>query len=198
VKPLLVATRNPGKLREIESILGPGVPLRYLVDYPEAHDVEEDGDTFEANALKKATEMCAVTGLITLADDSGLEVDALNGAPGVYSARFAGPEATDDDNNAKLLDLLKHTPDNERQARFRCVIAIVSPEGNAKTVSDAWEGSIIHEARGENGFGYDPLFFSPEDGTTSAELAPETKNRASHRGKALRAGKPLILEFLED
>lgn len=198
MKPLLVATGNAGKLKEIEAILGHDVPLRALADFPDAHEVVEDGETFVANAIKKASEMCDFTGLITLADDSGLEVDALDGAPGIYSARFAGPMATDADNNRKLLKLLADVPDDQLQARFRCTIAIVTPEGEIKTASDAWEGHIVREPRGEHGFGYDPLFFSPEHGTTSAELDRAEKNRASHRGKALRAAKGMILETLID
>jgi XTP/dITP diphosphohydrolase len=198
VKSLLVATGNAGKLKEIEDILGSEVSLKNLADFPDAHEVVEDGDTFEANAIKKASEMCTLSGLITLADDSGLEVDALDGAPGIYSARFAGPEATDAENNKKLLGLLADIPDGKRQARFRCVIAIVTPAGDVKTTSGAWEGHIIHDPRGKNGFGYDPLFFSPKHGKTSAELEREQKNRASHRGKALRAAKLLILEPLRD
>ncbi len=198
MKPLLVATRNPGKLKEIEAILGSEVALVSLADYPETHEVVEDGDTFEANAIKKAVETANATGLTTLADDSGLEVDALDGAPGVYSARFAGPDATDADNNEKLLTLLSGLPEERRQARFRCVVAVVVPGGEARTATAAWEGRIVHEPRGDNGFGYDPLFFSPAHGTTSADLPPEEKNRASHRGKALRAARPLILEALRD
>ena len=198
MKPLLIATGNRGKLREIEAILGNEVNLKNLADFPDAHEVIEDGGTFEANAIKKASEMCKLTGLITLADDSGLEVDFLDGAPGIYSARFAGPDTTDEDNNKKLLGLLENVPNGKRQARFRCVIAIVTPDGEVKTISGTWEGHIIHEPRGTNGFGYDPLFFSPEQRKTSAELEREQKNRVSHRGKALRAAKSLILDTLGD
>ncbi len=198
MKPLLIATGNKGKLKEIKAILGSEVHLKNLADFPDVHEVIEDGDTFEANAIKKASEMCTLTGLITLADDSGLEVNILDGAPGIYSARFAGPDTADEDNNKKLLGLLADVPNGKRQARFRCVIAIVTPVGEVKTISGTWEGHIIHEPRGENGFGYDPLFFSPEHGKTSAELEREQKNRASHRGKALRAAKSLILETLGD
>ena len=198
MRPLLVATRNAGKLKEIEAILGNEVELKGLADYPDAHEVVEDGDTFEANAIKKAVEIANATGMTTLADDSGLEVDALDGAPGVYSARFAGPHATDADNNEKLLALLSEIAEDRRQARFRCVIAVVAPGGEARTATAAWEGHIIREPRGDYGFGYDPLFFSSEHGSTSAELPLEAKNRASHRGKALRAAKPLILEALRD
>ena len=198
MKSLLIATHNKGKLKEIQAILGEDVTLKTMADYPEVPEVVEDGDTFEANAIKKAVEVAEATGEITLADDSGLEVDALGGAPGVYSARYAGEDATDQKNNDKLLKQLADIPDSKRQARFRCVIAVVKPGGEPKTETAAWEGHIVHEPRGEQGFGYDPLFFSPEHGQTSAELPRETKNRASHRGKALRAARPLILEMLED
>ncbi len=196
MKPLLVATRNAGKLKEIEAILGNDVTLKSLADYPEAHEVVEDGDTFEANAIKKAVETANATGQITLADDSGLEVDALDGAPGVYSARFAGLDATDADNIKKLLSLMAGVPEEKRCARFRCVIAVVTPDGEARTATGVWEGRIVGEPRGDNGFGYDPLFFSPENGCTSAELSPETKNLTSHRARALRAAKAIILEAL--
>ncbi len=198
MRPLLVATHNAGKLREIQAILGSDVTLKTMSGYPEIPEVVENGETFEANAIKKAVEVAEVTGMVTLADDSGLEVDALDGAPGVYSARFAGPNATDDLNNAKLLNLLADIPEAERQARFRCVIAVASPGDEPKTETGAWEGRIVNEARGGQGFGYDPLFFSPEHGKTSAELPRDTKNRASHRGKALRAAKTAILEALRD
>lgn len=198
MKALLVATGNAGKLKEIRAILGDEVELKSLADYPDVPEVIEDGDTFEANAIKKAVEVARATGEVTLADDSGLEVDALDGAPGIYSARFSGPGATDERNNRKLLDLLADVPDDALTARFRCVIAVVGPDGEPRTAAAAWEGTIVRAPRGDNGFGYDPLFFSPEHGCTSAELPPERKNRASHRGKALRAARPLILDALKD
>ena len=198
MKPLLLATRNKGKLKEIEAILGGGVQLMSLDDYPDAPEVAEDRDTFEGNAIKKAAEVADATGEITLADDSGLEVDTLDGAPGVYSARFSGEGATDASNNEKLLSLLKGVPEVERTARFRCVIALVTPGGEVETTSAVWEGYIVDEPRGKNGFGYDPLFFSPEHGATSAELSPAKKNRVSHRGQALRAAKSIILDILSD
>lgn len=198
MRALLVATHNKGKLKEIQAILGDEVTLKTMDDYPDVPEVIEDGDTFEANAIKKAVEVAEATGEITLADDSGLEVDALDGAPGVYSARFSGEGATDQKNNDKLLELLTDIPESRRQARFRCVIAVVAPGGEPKTASAAWEGRIVDTPRGENGFGYDPLFFSPEHRATSAELPRAEKNRASHRGKALRAARPLIVDVLKD
>ena len=196
MKSLLLATHNKGKLKEIQAILGEEVTLLTMADYPEIPEVMEDGDTFEANAIKKAVEVANASGQIALADDSGLVVDALDGAPGVYSARYAGDAATDQDNNDKLLREITNIPDDALAARFQCVIAVVAPAGTPRTASAAWEGRIVREPRGDQGFGYDPLFFSPEHGSTSAELPREEKNRASHRGKALHAAKPLILELL--
>ena len=198
MKPLLVATHNAGKLKEIQAILGDDAELRTMADYPDVAEVVEDGDTFEANAIKKAVEVCEATRMVTLAADSGLEVDALDGAPGVYSARFAGKDATDEANNAKLLGLLSNIPEDQRQARFRCVIAVVVPGQQPKTASGAWEGHIVDTPAGDNGFGYDPLFFSPAHGTTSASLQSEEKNCASHRGQALRAAKSIILDAIQD
>jgi len=193
---LIVATRNPGKLREILQVLGPGIDLKSLADFPEIPDILEDGDTFEANAVKKAHTVARHTGRPALADDSGLEVDALDGAPGIYSARFAGEGATDQTNNARLLHLLDGIPEKKRTARFRCAIAIATPDGTVRTAEGCCEGRILHSPRGSGGFGYDPLFLLPERGLTFSELSPEEKNRISHRERALRAARPLILEIL--
>lgn len=195
---LILATGNPGKRREIAQMLGASVAIKTLIDMPDAPEIVEDGDTFEANAIKKARILSQHAGRPALADDSGLEVDALNGAPGVYSARFAGPNATDAANNAKLLSLLSDIPDVRRTARFRCAMAIALPNGQVQTASGAWEGRILHAPRGTNGFGYDPLFFVPECGLTAAELPAEEKNRRSHRGSALRAMYPHILVALRE
>ena len=195
-RPLVIATRNAGKLKEITALLGDDVDIRSLEAYPDAPEVEEDGDTFEANALKKARTISAHTGQITLADDSGLEVDALDGAPGIHSARFAGIDASDDENNRKLLDLLHDIVEHDRSARFRCVLALVTPQGGEQTVTAAWEGRILTEPRGQQGFGYDPLFYSPAHGVTSAELPTAEKNKVSHRGKALDAAKDIVLQAL--
>lgn len=183
---LLVATRNKHKLEEIRQIFAlPGLALLAadeVAGLPE--DVVEDADTFEGNALKKARELCAASGLWTLADDSGLEVVALDNAPGVLSARYAGEPCSYPANNAKLLSALEGIAD--RRARFRCVIALCAPDGRAWTVEGRCEGNIIEAPRGSNGFGYDPLFVPEGHAQTFAELDSETKNALSHRGNALR------------
>lgn len=182
---LVLATRNAGKVRELVSLLGPlGVEVASLADYAGLPDIPEDGETFEANAVFKAREVARLTGQIALADDSGLEVDALGGAPGVHSARFAGEPKDDAANNAKLLRLLEGVPPEKRTARFRCVVALATPEGEVYTAEGVSEGVILDRPRGENGFGYDPLFYVPDLGRTFAELDMAVKNKVSHRGRA--------------
>ncbi len=183
----LVATRNAGKLAEIRSIFKyPGIALLGVADVGDAlPEVEEDGDTFEANAITKALTLALVSGLTTLADDSGLEVDALGGEPGVYSARYAGEPCDDEANNRKLLMRLKGV--ENRRARFRCVIALATPDGRVTTACGACEGGIAVAARGAGGFGYDPLFIPDGRSHTFAELGEAVKHRLSHRGTALRA-----------
>ena len=149
-------------------------------------EVEESGRTFQENAVIKAKEYARRSGLITVADDSGLEVDVLGGEPGVLSARYAGPDASDEERNAYLLKKLDGVPLNRRTARFRCVIAIAFPDGQVKVVEGKVEGVIQYNPRGKNGFGYDPIFLIPELGRTTAELTPEEKNALSHRGEAAR------------
>jgi XTP/dITP diphosphohydrolase len=182
---LLIATRNRHKLEEIRAILAlHGVACVGLGEIPDAPEVVEDGDTFEANAIKKAASLARVTGLWTLADDSGLEVDALDGDPGVRSARYAGEPSDDGANNRKLLAALaNHT---NRRARFRCVIALADPGGHVRTVSGACPGVILTSPRGRAGFGYDPLFVPDGADRTFAELDAATKNRISHRARALQ------------
>jgi len=183
---LLVATRNRHKLAEIRAILAvPGVDLVGADEVAGLPGVEEDAETFEGNALKKARVLCAASGLWTLADDSGLEVEALDGAPGVRSARYAGPEADDGANNRKLLAALAGRPD--RGARFRCVLALAAPDGRVWTVDGRCEGRIGTAAAGSGGFGYDPLFIPDGLTRTFAKLPAATKNRISHRGAALAA-----------
>jgi len=183
---LLVATRNRKKLKEIREILErPGIELLGADDVGNLPEVEEDGDTFEANAIKKAITLARASGMLTLADDSGLETDALEGAPGVYSARYAGEPSNDAANNRKLLDALATTPN--RRARFRCAIALATPDGRAATVDGRCEGRIAEAPRGEGGFGYDPLFIPDDHAQTFAELGSDVKHRISHRGAALRA-----------
>ena len=185
---LVIATRNKHKLKEIRAIfLQPDIELVCALDYPDAPDVVEDGDTFEANAIKKAVALAKVTGLWSLADDSGLEVDALNGAPGIFSARYAGEPISYSANNRKLLKELEKV--SNRRARFRCVIALSSPGGRAKTLDGRCEGVIACEERGRQGFGYDPLFVPDGFSRTFAELDPETKNSISHRGRALKKAR---------
>jgi XTP/dITP diphosphohydrolase len=186
---VVVATRNQGKLRELVPLLAHlELELRTIDDLAPAAELREDGVTFVENALAKARQAARATGLPAIADDSGLEVDALDGAPGVYSARYAGPGADDAKNNAKLLEALRGIPPSRRGARFRCVAAFVDPARGVEIVREgACEGEVLAAPRGEDGFGYDPLFFVPTVGRTMAELPLEEKNRLSHRAAAFRA-----------
>lgn len=184
---VVLATGNAGKLRELQCLLGEAyrlIPQSELKVTP----VEESGTTFEENALLKARHAAQVTGLPAIADDSGLEVDALDGAPGVWSARFAGPDADDEANNTLLLHRLKDVQSADRSARFRCVVVYVSSAEDRYPLiaSGAWEGRIASVPAGENGFGYDPIFVDVGSGRSSAELSPGVKNQLSHRGKAVR------------
>lgn len=195
---VLLATTNDGKLREYRRLLAevPGLELETMASLSIAVGVDEDRDSFEENARKKATEIAAVAGVACLADDSGLEVDALDGHPGVFSARYAGEGATDASNNAKLLEELRDVSDEERTARFRCAIVVVDASGNELAAVDGTcEGRIAREPRGEHGFGYDPLFVPDGYEQTLAELGPETKNRISHRAKAAAKLAPLLREL---
>ena len=176
-------------------MLGSDIQVISLDAFPSAPEVIEDGNTFEANAIKKAREIAKYTGLPALADDSGLVVDALNGAPGVYSARYAGEDATDKTNNDKLIENLRGIPESHRTAHFCCAMALATPHGRVQTTEAIWKGRILTTPRGENGFGYDPLFFISTHNCTSAELSSDEKNRLSHRGQALRAISPCILDL---
>lgn len=196
---LLVATSNRGKLAELRRLLA-DVPVEVLGlgdVFDEPMEIAEEGATFEENAVHKARVVARASGLLTLADDSGLAVDALSGRPGVHSARFAGPEATDADNNRALLEALT-TCEPPYEARFRCVLALVDPaEIDAPVLAKgACEGEITTEPRGVEGFGYDPLFVVEGKGCTMAELSPETKNQLSHRARALRAMLPELVARL--
>ena len=183
---IIVASRNPGKVAELKKLLEHlTVNVLSLDDFDDIPEVIEDGDTYEANVLKKARAVYEATGQIVLADDSGLEVDALRGLPGVRSARFGGEDLTDYERTMKLLDDIKDIPDEERGATFQCRLAIVGPNGMEKVVSGSCRGSIIQAPRGGSGFGYDPIFLPSEYNHTFAELSPEIKNRISHRGRAL-------------
>lgn len=195
LKSLRIATENPGKLREFRQLLEPlGFCVRDISDLDHIQIVE-DGETFEANALIKANAVLTHTGEITIADDSGLVVDALGGKPGVRSARYADAIGHHQDaaNNAKLLDKLRHTPANRRQARFVCALALCEPNQPPKIFRGSFEGSITTTAKGSNGFGYDPLFLVAGDTRTSAELLPTEKNALSHRAKAIE----LLLAYLK-
>ena len=194
---LLVATHNRGKLLEYATLLGDSdFELVSLADLVIDAVVEESGTSYAENALLKARAYAAATGMLTLADDSGLEVEALGGAPGVHTARYGGPSLSDGDRCRLLLQELVNAPDEHRAARFRCVIALVWPDGREGIVEGVCEGRIPHELRGTNGFGYDPLFLLPERGCTMAELPAEVKNRISHRARAAAAARRLLKESL--
>jgi XTP/dITP diphosphohydrolase len=199
---IVVATNNHGKLGELRELLS-SLPIEIrglseVLDPPPR--LIEDGETFEANAVSKAQQACRATGCVTLADDSGLEVDALGGRPGVRSARFAHDRATDADNIRALLEALEAFPEGQRQARFRCVLALVTPwdPQRPRLATGCCEGSIALSARGSGGFGYDPLFVAEgQGGYVMAELPAAEKNAISHRGRAVRALKPLVEEMLQ-
>jgi XTP/dITP diphosphohydrolase len=196
---LVLATNNQDKVREITRLLeGLDIEILTSKDFDHFPEIEETGDTFEDNAILKAEGIYRATGLPSLADDSGLEVDYLNGAPGVYSSRYAGPGCTYDDNNRKLLQQLESVPSEKRKARFRCVIAISFGEGKTETVEGVAEGYITEEKRAGGGFGYDPVFFFPPLERTFAELALDEKNRVSHRGKALEKAMALLRRHLSE
>jgi len=188
-KTLVLASSNPGKVREINQMLADlDISVVPQSDF-KVTDVEETGLTFVENALLKARNATRRTGLPAIADDSGIEVDYLNGAPGIYSARYSGKDASDEQNLRKLLDDLVGVPEAERSARFQCLMVYLRHEFDPTPIicQGTWEGRILLEPRGENGFGYDPIFFVPTHNCTSAELPPEVKNILSHRGQALRA-----------
>jgi len=195
MKKLIIATSNPGKVRELNAMLG-GIIEVISQQTMGVDEVLETGLTFVENALIKARNAARQTGLPALADDSGLVVDALNGAPGIYSARYAGDGASDEQNLQKLLTDLKRQEDSNRQARFWCALAFVqhSEDPTPVIIQKGWEGEIVYEARGQGGFGYDPIFYLPSYGCTSAELVAEEKNKISHRGQALQA----FIEQLKD
>lgn len=183
---IAVATGNPGKMKEIRGLVGPiGIEVASLADLG-VPQVEETGASFEENALQKASALAEASGLWALADDSGLEVDALSGAPGIYSARYAGADASDEANNWKLLAAMKGVPDSRRGAQFRCVLALVSPDRRTWTTEGVCRGRIAVAPRGSGGFGYDPLFLPDGHGETFAEMRPDVKSSMSHRGIALR------------
>jgi XTP/dITP diphosphohydrolase len=190
MQKLVIATKNPGKVREFRRLLD-DLPLA-LAGADEMPEAEETGATFAENAELKARAAAEWSGGWALADDSGLEVDALNGAPGIHSNRFAGEGTTEADRNRRLLELLAHVSTEARTARYRAVVAVAAPDGKVWLFEGVCEGRIVEEARGEHGFGYDPHFYLPEHGRTMAELDPALKNRISHRGRAFAAARPLL------
>jgi XTP/dITP diphosphohydrolase len=194
---VLVATLNPGKLREVRGVLADlPIELAGLDEHSDWPHAVEDGETFEENAVIKARHYAALSGTYVLADDSGLEVDALGGAPGVHSSRYAGSERNAQANNAKLVAALAGVPAENRTARFRCVVALAFGVEILATASGTFEGRIVDMPAGDHGFGYDPHFFVPDYAMTAAQLPPETKNRISHRGQALRSIRPAIERVL--
>lgn len=194
---LVLATRNVHKVREISRLLERvDVEVLSFRDFDELPTVVEDGETLEENAIKKAETIAAATGLPTLADDTGLEVAGLGGVPGVESARYAGPGATYDDNNKKLLAALEGASKSDRRAAFRCVVAFAEPGERTQTVEGRTEGVILSERRGEGGFGYDPLFLPDGQRLTYAEMDEDTKNAVSHRGRAVRKAAKLVASRL--
>ncbi len=197
---LLLATRNQGKIVEFRRILdavAPGaIELVGLDQFPDLHDVDETGKTFEENALLKAREMSEATGLPAIADDSGLCVDALNGDPGIFSARWAGTHGNDQANLEKVLEQLKDVADSERGAYFICVAALYLPDGRTFCEEGRFHGTILHAPVGENGFGYDPIFQPKGLEISSAQMSSEEKDAVSHRGKALRAIAPVVMSAL--
>ena len=194
---LLLATNNAGKVAELRQILdGCGWELVTPADAGLDMEVGETGQGYAENATIKAVAFAQASGLTALADDSGIEVDALDGRPGALSARYAGPNRTDAERVAKLIEELRDVPDERRTARFRCVIAIASPQGEVDLVEGTVEGRIAREPRGENGFGYDPAFLLPERGLTMAELPPDEKHAVSHRGAAARAARKVLEKML--
>lgn len=184
------------EMRRILTELGLDIELVGTDEFPELPDVEETGTSFVANALLKAREVCAYTGLPAIGDDSGLSVDALNGMPGIYSARWAGTHGKDADNLNLLIAQLDHVPANRRGAAFHCAVAVATPEGDERIVEGIVEGTLIGSPRGTNGFGYDPIFVPTGYEITTAEMSDEQKDAISHRGRALRAIAPVLLELL--
>jgi len=197
---VVLATRNPHKVAELHRILiQAGLDIEILGTDATAGlpEVEETGSTFAANALLKASAICAATGLPSIADDSGLAVDALNGMPGVLSARWAGRHGDDQANLELLLGQLAQVPANRRGAAFHCAAALVLPDGTERVVEGSIDGTLIEEPRGMNGFGYDPIFVPLGEGRTTAEMSPDEKDAISHRGRALRALVPVLRELLD-
>ena len=199
INELILASGNKGKIAEFQRLLdGLHIQVQSMKEYPEIGEIVEDGNTFAENAMKKARTVCQATGKPAMADDSGLMVDALDGAPGIYSARFAGEDHNDAANNAKVLELLQDVPDDKRGAQFFCAIAIVLPDGREYTVDGFCRGTLLHTLQGEGGFGYDPLFYVADLGKTFAQLSMEEKNAISHRGMANRKAVEIIRSLQQE
>ena len=199
IEKIIFATGNEGKMREVRMILGDlGIQVISMKEAGVTAEADENGTTFEENAIIKAKEIMEKTGEIVLADDSGLEVDALGGEPGIYSARYMGYDTSYHIKNANLISRLEGVPDEKRTARFVCAIAAVLPNGEVLHSEGTIEGIIGYEEQGENGFGYDPIFYLPQYGCTTAQLEPDVKNELSHRGKALRAIKEQLRKYCEE
>ncbi|WP_116073837.1 XTP/dITP diphosphatase [Priestia megaterium] len=193
MREIIIATKNAGKVKDFETLFSPkGFKVKSLLDFPEIEDVEETGVTFAENATLKAEAISSALNKPVIADDSGLAVDALNGEPGVYSARYAGENKDDNANIEKVLQKLNDVPFEKRTARFHCALAIAVPGKRTEIVEGTCEGHILEEKRGENGFGYDPIFFVEKWRCSMAELTKEQKNQISHRANALKKLAPLI------
>lgn len=187
MKEIIIATKNPGKAIEFVEMFKPlGYEIKTLLDYPELPDIPETGTTFQENALLKAEGIAKILNRTVIADDSGLEIDCLNGRPGVYSARYAGEPKSDERNIQKVLEEMKDVPDEKRTAHFTCVLAVVRPDQEPVLFEGRCDGVILREKRGEHGFGYDPIFYVPEKQKTMAEMTPAEKQSISHRGNALK------------
>lgn len=199
MKEVIIATKNPGKAREFEHIFAPrGIAVKTLLDYPEIEDVEETGSTFEENAILKAEGVSKALNKMVIGDDSGLIVDALEGRPGIYSARYAGEEPKDDQKNLeKVLDELRGVSEEDRTARFYCALAVALPGSKTITVFGTCEGRILEEQRGTNGFGYDPVFYVPDKNRAMAELTADEKNQISHRANALKKLDDILDSIVE-
>lgn len=193
---ILLATANKGKVLELEELLkGEDIEILSLSDFPDFQEIEETGETFAENALLKARIACSLAGIVTLADDSGLEVDVLGGRPGVHSARYSGEPKNDERNIEKLLFELRDVKEEDRTARFCCCLAVVHPDGEEKLTEGTVEGRILLSKRGTGGFGYDPVFYLPELKKTMAELSMEEKNQLSHRARAFEKAVPILKEL---
>ncbi|WP_339162446.1 XTP/dITP diphosphatase [Siminovitchia sp. FSL W7-1587] len=198
MKSIIVATKNKGKAKEFEQLFSRyGIEVKTLLDFPDVPDVEETGETFAENAILKAETIAKLSGQYVVADDSGLMVDVLDGRPGVYSARYAGPGKDDNANIDKVLQELDGVKEKDRTSRFYCALALAGPELKTITVNGTCEGIILQERRGTGGFGYDPIFYVPSEDCSMAELTPETKNNISHRAQAMKKLERYIKKLAE-